>query len=104
MNCEACGTKLPLQTSGRPRKFCAPVNGVHECRDLASAISRLERALKPVNARLAAGDASDKLNLVELRYRLFTLLADEVTRPRHAPGSTDSDGNAMGGRFIKRRM
>ena len=100
MNCEACGTRLPTQNAGRPRKYCPG----GECGRLADAIERLERALRPVNARLVNGDAAAKLNLVELRYRLFTLLADEVDRPRHAPGTQDAQGNNLGGRFIKRRV
>ncbi|MEE8384835.1 MAG: hypothetical protein V3S01_02830 [Dehalococcoidia bacterium] len=95
--CEACGTNLPTQTTGRPRKFCRPVNGVHECRDLNSAIERLEKALGPVTARLVDGDATDRMNLVELRYRLFCLLGDEVPRARYPLG------HPKAGQFMKRR-
>ena len=105
MTCEACGTKLPTQTAGRPRRFCLPVDGVHECRILNEAIVKLEKALGPVVKRMVAVDSSrSKLDLVELRYRLFTLLADEVPRPRYAPKTVDADGNLIGGRFIKRGL
>jgi len=102
--CEACGTKLPTQKAGRPRKYCPPVDGVHQCRELAEAITKLEAKLGPVVARLVdTGTSRSNLDLVELRYRLFTLLADEVPRPRYEAGTLDADGNHLGGRFIKRR-
>ncbi len=103
-SCEACGTRLPHQKAGRPRKYCPPVNGVDECRELAEAFRKMEAKLKPVIKRLVDEDTNQsKLNLVEIRYRLFTLTADEVPRPRHGAGALDTDGNHLGGRFIKRR-
>ena len=67
--------------------------------------AKLEKALGPVVKRMAEADTSrSKLDLVELRYRLFTLLADEVPRPRYAPGTQDAEGNNLGGRFIKRSL
>lgn len=97
MACITCGTKLPRQSAGRPRKFC----GV-ECRTLNDAINRLESAIGPVAARLLNGTpdterspkavAGDHQNLVELRYRLFCLLGDEVPRPRHPKGHPNAGG------------
>jgi len=82
MLCECCGTKFAGNRRGRPRKYCAP-----ECGLLSDAISRLEETLPGVCARLMAGSQDDRQNLVELRYRLFTLLADEVPRPRTSRGT-----------------
>lgn len=143
--CEMCATPLPEQKTGRPRKFCPAVKGVHECRELNDAITRLETRLAPVTARLLNGPAEgervgvvqaikrmtrmatmpvaiqhmttpevrraidskaerirskatlrDHQNLVEIRYRLFCLLGDEVPRP-HYP-----KGHVRAGQFIKR--
>lgn len=90
--CETCGTKLPKHTAGRPRKFCPG----SECRILNDAIVRLEKALAPVAGRLMAGDSRDHLNLVELRYRLFTLVSEEIPRPRYPKG------HAKAGQFMRR--
>ena len=99
MECETCHTVLPRQTAGRPRKFCSK-----ECRVLNEAIVRMEKALGPVNARLMAGTNADRQGLVDLRYRIFTLIADEMDRPRIAAGTVDADGKKVGGRFIKRTV
>ena len=89
--CETCGTKLPTHKAGRPRKFCGK-----ECRVLNDAIVRLEKALDPVTTRLVEGDHRDHLNLVELRYRLFTLVSEQLPRPRYPKG------HAKAGQFMKR--
>ena len=108
MKCETCKTKLPHQSAGRPRKFCSS-----ECRVLNDAIVRMEKALGPVNARLMAGTNDDRMGLVDLRYRLFTVISDEVTRPRYPAGlrqwavpvgQEGPAGPSLGGRFIKRRV
>lgn len=85
--CECCGRPMPRQERGRPRKFCSK-----ECRVLNESIVRLEKALGPVVDSLADDGQRGAYGLVELRYRMFTLLSDEVPRPRDSKG-----------RFLKRR-
>ena len=87
MTCETCGRAMPCQTMGRPRKYCGT-----ECRLLNEALVRAEKALGPVVAALLADGKRGAVALVELRYRMFTLITDEIPRPRDARG-----------RFIKRR-
>lgn len=97
--CDTCNCKLAKQTRGRPSKFCSK-----ECRVLNDAIERLERALGPVTDRLLNGTEEspathkDHLNLVDLRYRLFTLVSTEMPRPRYPKG------HARAGQFIRRTV
>lgn len=85
--CEMCGRKLEQPARGRPRL-------VHpECKVLHDTLKRLENALEP-EALDALGMTTEAT--VELRYRLFTLVSDQVPRARFPKG------HPKAGQFVPR--
>ena len=83
-NCDICSMPLGNQKRGRPR-----MRHPH-CGDLADALSRLEKAL-PAVVEHCDDDAK-----VNLRFELFSLIAQEIPRPRYPKG------HPKAGQFIPR--
>lgn len=75
MKCPTCHNPIPKQRMGQPRKHCSA-----ECGEFARALARVKRGLPNIVAKAKPS------GLVELRYGLFTLIADGVPRVRDPLG------------------